>query len=80
MFAIVVHAVSRFPKAANHESTNINTREGCLSRVKSTQWHMAPRLSQTLNQAHRASKPLPGRHLIRLDPASDNSAAGFPVR
>jgi hypothetical protein len=32
-FAIVVHAVSRFPKEGNHESTDINTREGPLSRV-----------------------------------------------
>jgi hypothetical protein len=33
MFPIVVHAVSRFPKEANRQSTNINTREGLLSRV-----------------------------------------------
>jgi hypothetical protein len=35
MFAIVVHAVSRFPKEANRQSTNINTWEGALSRVDS---------------------------------------------
>jgi hypothetical protein len=80
MFTIIIRATLRLSEEGTHGRTLINTQEGYLSRVESTRWHIAPRLSQTPNQAHRASKPLPGRHLIRLDLASDNSAAGFPVR
>jgi hypothetical protein len=33
MFAIVVHALSRFPRVGTHGSTHINTWEGPLSRL-----------------------------------------------
>jgi hypothetical protein len=67
MFAIVVHAVSRFPKEANRQSTNINTWEGLLSRVDGGRANDFDAMSRIVSDAVNDEKSAP-QTVIRILP------------